>query len=66
VAGLLGVLNRRAGLFGGKKLQRVKSAALAALARIPTAGAREALAATAAGKDSDLATEARRILATLE
>jgi HEAT repeat protein len=66
VPALLGVLNRRAGLFGGKKLQRVKSAALAALARIPTAGAREVLASTAAGKDSDLASEARRILATLE
>jgi len=66
VAPLLGVLNRRAGLFGGKKLQRAKSAALAALARIPTPGAREVLASTAAGKDSDLAAEARRILATLE
>ncbi|HEU4454652.1 MAG TPA: HEAT repeat domain-containing protein, partial [Longimicrobium sp.] len=66
VSGLLGVLNRRAGLFGGKKLLRVKSAALTALARIPTAGAREVLAATAAGKDSDLASEARRLLATIE
>ncbi len=65
VPALLGVLNRRAGLFGGKKLQRVKSAALAALARIPTAGAREVLASTAAGKDADLAAEARRILATM-
>jgi HEAT repeat protein len=66
VPALLGVVNRRAGLFGGKKLQRVKSAALAALARIPTAGAREVLASAAAGKDADLATEARRLLATLD
>lgn len=65
VPALLGVLNRRQ-LFGGKKLLRAKTAALTALGRIPTPAAREVLHSVANGKDSDLAPEARRILAALE
>ncbi|HEX6751716.1 MAG TPA: HEAT repeat domain-containing protein [Longimicrobium sp.] len=62
---LLGVVNKR-GLFAGKKLSRVKHAALAAIARIPTPAAREAIFAIAGGKDPDLAAEAQRVLATME
>ncbi|HEX8693057.1 MAG TPA: HEAT repeat domain-containing protein [Longimicrobium sp.] len=62
---LLNVVNRRA-LFGGKKMLRVKTAALAAIARIPTPAARDVLASFAAGRDSDLAPEARRILSTID
>ena len=62
---LLGVVNKR-GLFAGKKLSRVKHAALAAIARIPTPAAREAIFAIAGGKDPDLAAEAQRVLATID
>lgn len=62
---LLNLVNRRQ-LFSGKKLVRVKVAALAALGRIPTPAAREVLTSVASGKDSDLAPEARRILSLLD
>lgn len=62
---LLGVLGRR-GLFAGKKLSRVKHAALAAIARIPTPAAREAILSIAGGKDAELAAEAQRVLATMD
>lgn len=62
---LLNLINRRQ-LFSGKKLVRVKVAALAALGRIPTPAAREVLTSVAGGKDSDLALEARRILSLLD
>ncbi len=61
---LLSVVSRRQ-LLGGKKLARVKSAALSAIARIPTPGAREALHSVAGGKDADLSAEAKRLLETL-
>ncbi|HEX2188500.1 MAG TPA: HEAT repeat domain-containing protein [Longimicrobiaceae bacterium] len=59
---LSGVLGRRH-LFAGKRLQRLKLAAAAAIGRIPLPGAREVLASLAAGKDAELAAEARRALA---
>lgn len=62
---LLGVVNRRA-LFGGKKMARVKTAAVSAIGKIPTPAAREVLASIAAGKDAELASEAGRILATAD
>lgn len=58
---LAGVLARRQ-LFSGKRLQRLKLAAVAAVARIPIPAAREVLASLAAGKDAELAAEARRSL----
>ncbi|HET7234632.1 MAG TPA: HEAT repeat domain-containing protein [Longimicrobium sp.] len=62
---LLGVVNRRT-LLGLKKSSRVKTAAIAAIARIPTPAAREAITSLAAGKDADVAAEAQRALATLD
>ncbi|MBV9110113.1 MAG: HEAT repeat domain-containing protein, partial [Gemmatimonadetes bacterium] len=62
---LLGVLSRR-GLFAAKKLSRVKHAALAAIARIPTPAARDAIMSIAGGKDAELAAEAQRVLATID
>jgi hypothetical protein len=62
---LLGVVNRRT-LLGLKKSSRVKTAAIAAIARIPTQGARDAIHALAGGKDSDAAAEAQRALATMD
>jgi HEAT repeat protein len=62
---LMGVVNRRT-LLGLKKSSRVKTAAIAAIARIPTPGAREAIQALAAGKDGDAAAEAQRALATMD
>ncbi|HET7462622.1 MAG TPA: HEAT repeat domain-containing protein [Longimicrobium sp.] len=60
---LLGVVNRRT-LLGLKKASRVKTAAIAAIARIPTPAARQAITSLAAGKDADVAAEAQRALAT--
>jgi|GEM_PF-1494692 len=62
---LLGVVNRRT-LLGLKKSSRVKTAAISAIARIPTQAARDAIHALAAGKDSDAAAEAQRALATMD
>ncbi|HYH80999.1 MAG TPA: HEAT repeat domain-containing protein [Longimicrobium sp.] len=62
---LLGVVNRRT-LLGLKKSSRVKTAAIAAIARIPTQSAREAIHSLAAGKDADAAAEAQRALATMD
>jgi hypothetical protein len=62
---LLGVINKR-GLFAGRKLTRVKHAALAAIARIPTPAAREVIRSIAGGKDAELSAEAQRVLATME
>lgn len=59
---LLGVLNRRQ-LLGAKKLLRLKLVAIAAIGNIPTRAAHETLVATAEGKEHELATEARRVLA---
>ena len=57
---LLGLLGKRS-LFSGKKVGRVKLAAVQAIARTGTPAAREALATLAAGRD-ELADEARRLL----
>jgi HEAT repeat protein len=62
---LLAVLHRRS-LLAPKKLYRQKAAAIEALGRIPTPSAREALQGIAAGKDADLAADARRALSFLE
>ncbi|HEV2734208.1 MAG TPA: HEAT repeat domain-containing protein [Longimicrobiaceae bacterium] len=59
---LTAVLGRRQ-LFAGKRLARLKLAAVAAVGRIPLPAAREVLAPLAAGKDAELAAEARRALA---
>ena len=61
--GLLGVVNKRS-LFSLNKVTRVKMAALQAIARIRTPGAREALQSVATGRD-ELAEEAKRLLAGL-
>lgn len=61
---LITIVNRRA-LFGMKRMVPVKAAALAAIGRISTPAAREFLQTVAAGKDSDLAPEARRALTSL-
>jgi len=63
---LLGVVNRRSGLFGAKKLSRPKSAAIAAIARLPTPAAREVIESLAGGKDAEVAAEAQRVLATID
>jgi HEAT repeat protein len=63
---LLGVVNRRSGLFGAKKLSRPKSAAIAAIARIPTPAAREVIESLAGGKDAEVAAEAQRVLGTID
>ncbi|HSU18052.1 HEAT repeat domain-containing protein [Longimicrobium sp.] len=62
---LAGIINKR-GLFAGKKLSRVKHAALAAIARIPTPAAREVIHSIAGGKDGELSAEAQRVLATMD
>jgi hypothetical protein len=59
---LVGVVNKRQ-LFTSKKMQRVKAAALGAIGRITGPAARDVLTSVAGGKDSELAAEARRILA---
>ena len=59
---LTGVLNKRQ-LFGGKRLLRLKTAAVEALGRVQAPAAREVLAALAAGRDAELAAEAKRVLA---
>lgn len=61
--GLLGIVNKRS-LFSLNKVTRVKMAALQAIARIRTPGAREALQSVATGRD-ELADEAKRLLASL-
>jgi HEAT repeat protein len=61
---LLGVVNRRGGLFAGKKLSRARSAAIAAIARIDTPAAREVMHSLAGGKDAEVAAEAQRVLGT--
>jgi len=63
---LLGLVNRRAALFAGKKIGRVKTAAVGAIGRIPTPAARDVLTSLAASKDGDVAPAARRVLGTLE
>jgi hypothetical protein len=63
---LLGVVNRRGGLFGAKKLSRPRVAAIAAIGRIPTQAAREAIHSLAGGKDAEIAAEAQRVLGTLD
>lgn len=65
VPALLNLINKRQ-LFSGKKLVRIKVAALGALSRIPSPAAREVLTSVAGGKDADLAPEARRILSLLD
>ncbi|MDB4948704.1 MAG: hypothetical protein JWM27_1353 [Gemmatimonadetes bacterium] len=62
---LLAIINKRH-LFAGRKLQRVKAAAVGAIGRMPGASARDVLASIAAGKDTELAAEARRTLALLD
>lgn len=63
---LLGVVNRRGGLFGAKKLSRPRAAAIAAIGRIPTQAAREVIHSLAGGKDAEIAAEAQRVLGTLD
>jgi hypothetical protein len=58
---LKAVLDRRQ-LFSGKRLARLKAAAVAAVGRIPLPAARELLSSLAAGRDAELAAEARRAL----
>lgn len=58
---LLSVLGRRQ-LFASRKLQRLKQAALGALARVEAPAARDALRAAAESKDGAVAAEARRLL----
>jgi hypothetical protein len=62
---LTAVLGRRQ-LFAGKRLARLKLAAVSAVGRIPLPAAREVLASLAAGKDAELAAEAKRALAAQE
>ena len=62
---LTGVLNKRQ-LFGGRRLLRLKTAAVEALGRARTPGAREMLVALAGGRDAEVAAEAKRVLATSE
>jgi hypothetical protein len=59
---LTSVLGRRQ-LFAGKRLARLKLAAVAAVGRIPLPAARELLASLASGRDAELAAEAKRALA---
>lgn len=61
--GLLGIVNKRS-LFSLNKVTRLKMAALQAIARIRTPGAREALQSVATGRD-ELAEEAKRLLSSL-
>ncbi len=62
---LTAVLARRQ-LFSGKRLARLKLAAVAAVGRIPLPAAREVLASLAAGRDAELAAEAKRALEARE
>jgi hypothetical protein len=62
---LVNVVNKRQ-LFSGRKLVRVKIAALTAISRLPGASAREVLTGIAGGKDGELAPEARRLLALMD
>jgi hypothetical protein len=59
------VVNKRQ-LFSGRRLVRVKTAALQAIGKIPSPAAREVLLSVSNGKDADLAPEAKRILLLLE
>lgn len=61
---LIGIVNKR-GFLGTRKDTRVKTAALAAVGKIPSPASREFLQSVAAGKDAELSEEARRALATL-
>ncbi|HEX5726298.1 MAG TPA: HEAT repeat domain-containing protein, partial [Longimicrobiaceae bacterium] len=61
---LLALVNKRS-LFASRRVGRVKTAAVAAIARIPSPASRDVLASLAAGRDSDVADEARRALETL-
>lgn len=62
---LKAVLDRKQ-LFAGKRLARLKLAAVAAVGRIPLPAARELLSSLASGRDAELAAEARRALAARE
>jgi hypothetical protein len=62
---LLGVVNKRQ-LFSGRRLVRVKTAALQAIGKIQSPAAREVLVSVSNGKDADLAPEAKRILQLLD
>jgi HEAT repeat protein len=63
---LLGVVNRRGGLFGGKKMSRPKTAAIAAIARLKTPAALEVIQSLAGGKDAEVAAEAQRVMGTID
>lgn len=58
---LIGILQKRQ-LFGGRKLLRLKLAAVAAISRLPGSQAGETLQGVADGKDAELADAARRAL----
>lgn len=55
------VLNRRQ-FFGGKRLARLKVAALGTASAVATRAARDVLAAAATSKDAEVASEAERLL----
>jgi HEAT repeat protein len=61
---LLAIVNRRQ-LFGGRKAKALKLGAVEAIGLTRVPAARDVLASISTGSDADLATEARRVLATL-
>jgi hypothetical protein len=62
VPGLMGVINRKQ-IFGGRKLARMKTLAVQALSLVEHRSAKDALTAIANGRDTELASLAREILA---
>ena len=66
ISTLLGIATKRGMLFTGRRITRPKTAAIQAIARIPSPAAREALTSLAAGKDADVAAEAQRALSLQE
>lgn len=61
---LLAIVNKRS-LFGGRKAKSLKLAAIEAIALTGVSAARDVLASISTSTDADLATEARRVLASL-
>ena len=61
---LLAIVNRRQ-LFGGRKAKALKLGAVEAIGLTGVPSARDVLASISTGSDSDLAAEARRLLASL-
>jgi hypothetical protein len=61
---LLAIVNKRS-LFGGRKAKSLKLAAIEAIGLTGVSAARDVLASISSGSDTDLATEARRVLSSL-